>query len=562
MKRLKQQWNLISSRIDRFDVLILFVLLTLYGVFSFSNLGTTKSPQTFFTFQKNQDEIVIEVPKEEQYITSLRYFVGETPGEYRIYTSMDGQVFDQVHTEEEKYVFSWNDIEIGAVTRYIKIEGLTDQSQIGEIQLYQNDNKTMSSVITKGAEEVMDEEDTVPSEISYQNSTYFDEIYFARTAYDYAHGLTAYEWVHPPLGKLIQAIPIYFFGMSPFTFRMMGNISGILLIAVMYLFAKNVFHHRSYALLAAGLMMFDNFHFAQSRMGTIDTHLTLFILLAYWMMYRYIKIKKEEPQKRKYWNLGWCGLFISCAIATKWTGLFAGLGLAIIFFLHFYQTYLKKGMKFDINAKKIIYFCIGFFVALPLTIYVSCYFLFPSVSIFKVDRFDHLVEITKSIFDYHNALKETHPFSSMWYTWPVMLKPVWYYAQAIGTKYQTISGVGNPLIWWSGAIAVIYYVLHFIMHKKKEIPIFMIAIASMFLSYIPIARDMFLYHYFPILPFVMLILVFFIKELQQITKSKAILAPFLILSIVMFFYFYPVTSGVDTTKKDAEKRQWLDTWYF
>ena len=75
---------------------------------------------------------------------------------------------------------------------------------------------------------MIDERHTVPKQISHLNSTYFDEIYFARTAYEYANGLPAYEWVHPPLGKLLMAIPIKLGKMAPFYYRFMGNVAGIL----------------------------------------------------------------------------------------------------------------------------------------------------------------------------------------------------------------------------------------------------------------------------------------------------------------------------------------------
>lgn len=558
MRRVSEMWNRVSERLDRWDFLILFLIVLGYGIFSFWNLGSTKSPQTFYTFQNSNDEIIIELLKGEEYVTHVRYFVGEHPGMYNISISSDGEIYTMLPTESEKYVFTWNDIEIKERTKYIKIESVEEGSQIGEIQVYQSQNPLLTKVT--GTDKLTDEKNTVPMEISYMNSAYFDEVYFARTAYDYANGLPAYEWVHPPLGKLIQAIPVSLFGMSPFTFRMMGNISGILLIVVMYCFAKNMFHHRSYALLAASFMMFDNFHFAQSRMGTVDTHLVLFILLSYWMMYRYIKLKDEDSFQRKLRTLFLCGLFISCAIATKWTGLFAGLGLAIIFFIRLYQTYRKK--KWDKEGTQTIIFCCFVFVLLPLCIYIGSYFLFPKVSGHYVNNFSSLIDITQEVFEYHSSLKETHPFSSPWYTWPVIARPVWYYANTTGPHYQTISGIGNPLVWWGGIIALLAYVMHYIKERKKEIPVCLIAIGCLFFSYIPITRDMFLYHYFPVLPFIMLLLVWFVQKIQQITKSRAILTTVLLCTILLFVYFYPVSSGANITQDVAKDRRWFESWYF
>ena len=62
----------------------------------------------------------------------------------------------------------------------------------------------------------------MPEYQSYLNSTYFDEIYHARTACENIEGVYPYEISHPPLGKLIIAIGIELFGMTPFGWRFSG----------------------------------------------------------------------------------------------------------------------------------------------------------------------------------------------------------------------------------------------------------------------------------------------------------------------------------------------------
>ena len=73
------------------------------------------------------------------------------------------------------------------------------------------------------------------------DSTDFDEIYFPRTAYEMLNNLPIYEYTHPPLGKIIISIPVHFLGLTPFAYRLGGNIAGILIILVIYLIAKQLF---------------------------------------------------------------------------------------------------------------------------------------------------------------------------------------------------------------------------------------------------------------------------------------------------------------------------------
>lgn len=73
----------------------------------------------------------------------------------------------------------------------------------------------------------------MPAYPSYLNSTYFDEIYHPRTAYEQLHYDefdSAYEWTHPPLGKTLMMIGIELFGMTPFGWRFMGTLMGVIML--------------------------------------------------------------------------------------------------------------------------------------------------------------------------------------------------------------------------------------------------------------------------------------------------------------------------------------------
>lgn len=556
---MKKFWNEVGSKMKKADYIFLGILIIAYGILAFTKLGDTKMPQTYYEV-KNETIITFDLENEKT-VSKVRVFSGSHDGTIEIYGSTDGEDFNLITTKELEYVFTWYDVDVNSNLKYFMIQSSNVGTTIGDLQLYdENNDKIEMTLTTIIGEELVDETDLVPEKISYMNSMYFDEIYFGRTAYDYAKGLTAYEWVHPPLGKLIQAIPIKLFGMSPFTYRFMGTFAGILLICVMYLFAKELFGKRKYAILAALLMTFDNFHFAQSRMGTMDTHLVLFILLAFYFMFRYMKCDKKVRQKKKLWNLCFSGFFIGCAIATKWTGFFGGLGLAILFFTHFIKNrnVMKKNEK--INT---ILSCIIFFVLIPVLIYLLSYFLFPKLQPYTVDSFSNLWKQTEAIYEYHSTLTETHPFSSPWYTWSMMIKPVWYYVSYLTeTTRETISGIGNPMIWWVGTVAMIYLLVQFLLDKKtKEKYTILIAILTLWLPYIFIGRIMFMYHFFPVVPFMMLSIVSLLKELIEKKKGKWVLL-YMILVVVFFALFFPVSSGIEISNNYLKLIRWASTWTF
>ena len=61
------------------------------------------------------------------------------------------------------------------------------------------------------------------------------------------------------------------------------------------------------------------------------------------------------------------------------------------------------------------------------------------------------LDLQKSMYEYHNYLRATHPASSPWWAWPLDLKPVWFeqndYA---GGTTAVIYDTGNLVLFWLG----------------------------------------------------------------------------------------------------------------
>lgn len=611
-----------TAEIKKKDFIIMGILVLIFLILAIYNLGTFNTPKTYYQFQYDGDEVSLELNNSEQEVSKIRYYTGPEIGNFKIIGSSDGKTYKDITTFEESSVFSWEEVVIGKSFKYIKFVSETPGSYLGEVQLY---DKYGNKLLTKASDDqskiIVDEPETVPVQINHLNSAYFDEIYFARSAYEYVHGIDTMEWVHPPIGKLIIAIPILLFGMSTFSYRIMGVIAAAIMIPVIYILAKKMFKDRKWGVLAGLLMTFDCFHFAQGRMGTVDTFLVLFIMLSSLFMYQYIDSK--ENKKHKLVNLCLSGLFIGLAIATKWTGLYAGLALAIIFFTHLIYSHIKdekiKVKKIDIyrniltvlslfgilpiaiyyltllmsntstallttiiyvilaliglllyymikvnrKAYKVILPCVLFFVLVPVIIYVLSYMLFPNVYNYMNNSISGIINQIKDMYLYHSELNATHDFSSDWYTWPVMHKPVWYYVGYFGGNLKaTIVGIGNPAIWWFGIIAFIYVVLASLLRRKKEYLFILAFVLCSFLPYLFIGRCMFMYHYYPTLPFVMLAIVAFIKWITDKIKGNSFIVFYVAVVILMFVLFYPVISGTTTTTEYIDSLKWLSSWMF
>jgi len=552
-----------SRKMKKNDWIIVGIFVLVYGILSFHNLGATKNPQTFFLFDNINTEATIEIENGAKEISKIRHYSGDEVGSYTLLGSIDGSSYEEIGEMTDESVFLWSDTEITATFQYLKIISKQGGSYIGEIQLYdQFGEKIQTKASNELSKSLVDEANTVPGFISYQNSTYFDEVYFARSAYEYIHNIQVIEWVHPPIGKLIQMIPILFLGMTPFAYRLMGNIAGILMIPVIYAFAKTMFKNRKYAFVAAILMTFDTFHFTQTRLGTVDSFLVLFMMISALFMYKYLLLDKYDSIKKKLKYLFVSGLFFGLATCVKWTGLYLGLGLCILFFGKMILDCIKD-KKISKQYIRIILACLLFFVVIPVILYVAGYFLFPNVYPREVNSIGALINQIKDMFAYHSGLQEPHPFSSKWYTWPIMTRPVWYYVSyPIEGLKSTIVAIGNPAIWWVGIPAALYALYESIRKRKLEFVFIIVMALSLWLPYAFIGRVMFLYHYFPVIPFLMLAITALIKTISEKLKNVWFAVIYIAIVIIVFAWFYPVASGAIMPETYIDSLQWLSSWVF
>ena len=610
-----------TKKLSKIDYIIIGIMVLIYGIISFYHLGDTRAPKTFSTLANEGDSIQVNLGNEYN-VSRMIYWGGNEIGAFSIYGSIDGNDYNLIKSISINEVLSWHEVKLDSRMSTIKFVSNRDGSTIGDIILY-DDLGERISIPRDSSNPLVDEEEFDVEKESYLTRIYFDEIYHARSAYEYVHGIDVYEWTHPPLGKLIIAIPIYLFGYNIFNARLMGNIAGILLIPVMYILCKKIFKNRKYALLGGLLMMFDTFHFAHTRIALVDGFELLFILLSVIFMKNYLDLDKKDNYKKKAKNLLLSGFFIGCAITTKWNALYPALGLAIVFFVHLAKEYnfnLIKYCKEKINANNIfklifyfvlvpllvyyvsfvlfsknvcstivlIYFaliviyllikfilflkkdsylsrlfftCVIGFVLIPLTIYVLSFILFPNVGYYN-KTLTGIIDQTKFMYDYHANLQASHPFSSNWYSWPIMYKPVWFYtSQSISGMRSTIVDIGNPFIWWFGIPSFVYLVISAIKKNKTSIFI-LIFILSSFVPYIFIGRIMFMYHYFIVVPFIMLGIVGFIKWLLEKTKNDKIYWVYVGCVIAGFIIFYPVVSGMWVSEDYINSIKWLSSWVF
>lgn len=559
----------------------LIIILGIYSVLSFYKLGNMKNPQTCANLKKGE-KLVYKI-NSEQIPEKMMVYSGYNESEFTIYYSNNYENEDEYVTGTTVYldysnVFKWNEEYINAPEvkpYYIIIESERETTSLGELKIYDTNDKEIELTPMGEKEKILlDEQEDVPKNYSYMNSTYFDEIYFPRTAYEMLNNLSIYEYTHPPLGKIILSIPIHFLGLTPFAYRLCGNIAGILIILVIYKIAKQLFKRERYALFSAIIMALDGMHFVQTRIGTVDSLLLLFCLTSFMFFLKYLYMPKEESIKTRKIPLLLSGTFWGMAISVKWTSAFVGLGMGIL--------YLIKTIKDrEINLKLLLWSVLSFII-IPIAIYVASYIPIinnPNAQLYyayenkngetvseyiTIKDVGSFIKYQKAMYDYHSKLEATHPYTSKWYEWPIMKRPLWFYIGRFDNdKIGTIACMGNPAIWWLSTATAIFTLIYTIIKKDKEGLIILVMIIVTWITYAFIGRIMFIYHYFITLPYMMLTIVFTISKLAKWKSKVDYCIPALcVIFLAFFIYFFPVYSGMPVRLKYIKATEWFNSWEY
>jgi len=428
--------------------------------------------------------------------------------------------------------------------------------------------------------------------IGSPKNTVFDEIYFkAYASYYYSHQY--YFDIHPPLGKLILAGWEWLIRANPATLtnqtttssRIIVAIAGIGIVAVVYGITRRLSQSRLSAGIAGLIVALDGALIVESRFVLVDSFLIFFGLAAVYTALRF----RDHP------NWGWligCGLLMGAAASIKWTGLAPDLVAAVILYM--------AAKKHD-NKK--IQLVSGFIVVviLSLAVYMASFaihfslldqsgtgdafmseqfqstlkgnqFYDPSV---HLSYFSKFIQLNKEMYEANESLTATHPYSSKWYSWPVMYRPVYYWQGPTlsNGKQGNIYLIGNPVSWWLGTLAVIASAVLVLVPKYRKylgerlnvFGILLFAYAVCWLPFIFIGRVMFLYHYlfayiFSIMMLSILVGTVIPNKYKNVSPRRMAAILLCVLVIAGFAFFAPLVYGWPLSQQGISARTWFSSW--
>ena len=554
----------------------MLVLTAVYALIAFFNLGDAAAPETYYALP-NDGRVEIHFDHEVA-LGRVFYFAGLNTGEAQLAVRQDGQdVLAGTLPHSYREVFKWCDAELtdptqdlttDTVVLYPKADG-TEDIEIGEMAFFdvsglRVDPSDISA--QQGAEALCDEPMSVPEESTWRNSTYFDEIYHARTALEHLRLIKPYEVSHPPLGKLIIALGLTIFGVNPFGWRFMGVLFGVLMLPIMWLLIRRLFGDDRIALCGTAIFAFDFMHFAQTRIATIDTYGVFFILLMYLFFWSWY----DNDNWR---DLALAGVFFGLGAASKWTCLYAGAGLGVLWVIAWlYRFHDAKGQSWQKRCFEDfvlnVGFCLVWFVMVPALIYYLSYLPYgraKGAALFTKKYLQIVLDNQEYMFTYHakSVLGATHPYSSTWYQWLVDYRPILYVLEYPASGYRTsIAAFLNPLLCWGGLMSLPVLFWMAIRRRDRRAAFILVGYLSELLPWVPVERLTFAYHYFPSSLFLVLSLSYVLALIRENRESwRASALTLAAGSTALFALFFPVLNGLPVRGDLADALlKWLPSW--
>ncbi|MBR0040825.1 MAG: phospholipid carrier-dependent glycosyltransferase [Oscillospiraceae bacterium] len=562
-----------SRRLDLLERAAVALVTLLYALAAFSHLGETSAPRTGHVFSEGESMTLELAESHELSRAMIRSVIGT--GGFSLSLSEDGQNWVEAADFDQNYValLKWHEIELGGRARWLRLTA-RGVPELSSLTLY---DESGAALDWKTVNELTDEQDLTPEKPHFLNSSYFDEIYHARTALEHLRGMWPYEISHPPLGKLIIGLGISLFGMTPFGWRFSGTLFGVLMLPLVYAFARRLFGRGSVPVCCTLLLAADFLHFVQTRIATIDTYGVFFTLAMYYFMYRWLFPESRDglspaPAEGGRRDLALSGLCFGLGAACKWTCLYAGAGLGVIWALHWVFRFTHEGRGAWRSFRRNVFFCLAFFVLVPALIYYLSYFPYGAGKglggglgmYFTRDYAKLVLDNQAYMFRYHSGVNATHPYSSRWYQWMLDLRPILYYLDYSGSARSSFGAFVNPVLCWAGLIGLFVTAWCAATRRDRRALFLTLGYLAQLVPWMFISRVTFEYHYFPCSVFLVLILGYVFSLMRGSGKLWRLpvwgLTAF---AVLLFLFFYPALWGAELDSAAASRiYRWLGSWPF
>ena len=413
--------------------------------------------------------------------------------------------------------------------------------------------------------------------------------------------------VHPPFGKWLIASGMWLLGPdNPAGWRISTALLGIATVALLMLVAYKLFGSSLLALAAGFFLAIDGLAITMSRTALLDAPLTFFLLLGFY----FFLIDQEESRVRiagaiatgsstLIWFRPWlmlAGLTLGAATAIKWSGLYllAAIGLYVVFS----ELALRRnaGEKYWLKKGLVSQGLLSFVNLIPpsLGVYLTTWLgwintsggysrnwaesnSLPGAFGFLPNWAQSLWSYHEAIYKFHIGLSTEHAYQSHPLNWLLGIRPTAFFYETypsgqLGCELETecsmaITALGNPLIWVSATVALIYLIYRYFKARERVVGLVLLGVAALYLPWLLFPeRTVFQFYAVSFQPWMILALVLALQVGYRVVASskpalaRGFLAAFFALALALSLFFLPINIGILLPFEQWQIRMWLPSW--
>jgi len=427
----------------------------------------------------------------------------------------------------------------------------------------------------------------------------FDEIFYARNACRFVVNTAQcgiddlVSGAHPPLGNWLIGIGIRLFGYDEFGWRIASAVAGTISVAILYVLMRRLLAGRVSAAAAtvgaaaaASLLAIDFLHLVQSRVAMLDSFVTMFVIGV--VLFAVLDGGRERgprgedlgaPRWLRRLSLGrpWrlaAGLALGSAIAVKWSGGYVAIGLVVLL-VAWEVTWRPVGAQtggwraaLGAAFRREVLPSLVLLGLVPLFVYVASYAGRVDGELLALpwregSAWREILEHQLAMLRFHLGLAGDHPYESAPWSWLLLKRPVAYSFASEAGGYREVLAIGNPVTWWTGAIALAMVGVRWVRSGAGLARPEVVLLAAALSTYLPwlilsgSRSQVFLWYLLPTIPFLCGALGLVTALAWSSLPGRVAVGLAATAVAASFVFFYPILTAAPMTPDQWHARIWF-----
>ncbi len=403
---------------------------------------------------------------------------------------------------------------------------------------------------------------TVPTKLM------FDEVHYVPAARTLIALAGPRNIEHPLLGKEIIAGGILLLGDNSLGWRFFSTLAGTATVLGVFAIVWLMLGRVRPAVIGALLTLLNFTVFVQARIAMLDGFMAAFTLLGtaslLWAM------RAETPRGAwSRWMLG--SVLLGLAVAAKWIAApfvaYAAIGFLVVRLAEARQSGRSVYAALNAQPARGRHRHWPGMAAIPAilllgTVSIATYFAtFAPAFFYTIEPLTlrTLLPFQLTMYGQQTQVLPSHTYQSRWWSWPLMLRPIWYLYERTDGAWRGVLMIGNLVVLWGGLVAVAACLYRGVRGRELRL----LAAAGLWIgSYvvwivIPKSLGFFYYYYLPSI----FLCVTLAVALDRFRRGRQWDMAVLGAAVALFVVFYPILSALPLWGPKAFRAwTWFPSW--